>query len=520
MAESFDILFQNDDLVAVGKPAGLATHSPDGERPGLAEMLGKQLGCRLGVHQRLDAATSGVIVFSKSAAGAKKLARAFENRRLSKVYYAVVCGCPPEKTGTWQHSLVHENGITLERAGGKQSVSRYAVERSFGPFSLLRLELLTGMTHQLRVQCALAGCPILGDSLYGGGDCAPRLFLHAHSLKLPEDAGVPEIVSSLPGLFERGFAPLVEAILANSPLPEKMAQDEACRVLVPQHSGIPELIVEKIASVLHVRHLEPSAESVWNVESLNTFFELAKKQFDCSSVSYHVHQSPQSCGSCAAFAKQFAEVPDPLVASENGNLYTFEFSGNATGLYLDQRENRAWVTQNAWGRVLNLFAYTCAFSVCAARSARVCETTSVDAAPAALNRGRANFELNHIDTAAHRFVHQDVFKYLERCDRNGVRFDTIICDPPSFGRFGKIVFSLEKDLGRLLDACFRLVTKHGVVLFCINHRKISIASLRAQLHQVLDKYRLHPQVCEVFVNDSATGPLGVGTDLKTIRVVL
>ena len=519
MYKPVDIIFQNDDIVAVFKPSGISTHAPDPDHPGLVEMLAKQLGQKIGVHQRLDAETSGIIVFSKSPAGAKKLASAFENRRLSKIYYAVVCGRPAQDSGQWKHFLKHAGGETVESPDGKQAICNFKCERTIGPFSLLKLELLTGITHQLRVQCALAGCPILGDSRYGGGDHAPRLYLHAHSLQCYDIRELPRLTANLPAEFSANLDTLLASILSHADV-HQIPPNEAIRLIVPQHSGIPEIILEKVASVLLVRHLEPAGKSLWDETSLRILFDQAKAFYGCTDVSYHVHKSPASSHACDRFEQAFSHIPEPVNATEHGNLYAFDFSGNATGLYLDQRENRKWVMQHAHGRVLNLFAYTCAFSICAAKSPEVTETTSIDAAPAALNKGRHNFDLNGINPGCHQFIHQDVLKYLDRCAKNHIRFDTIICDPPSFGRFNKIVFSLEKDLGKLLESCIQAAAPNAVILFSINHRRISLSSLNAMLRQLCRQYRLNPVLCEAFVNDSATGPLGVGTDLKTIRMIL
>ena len=519
MCEPFDIIFENDDIVAVCKPTGIPTHAPEENHPGLVEMLSQQLGQKLGVHQRLDAETSGIIVFSKSPAGAKKLASAFESRRLSKIYYAIVCGRPAQKSGRWKHVLKHANGETFEASDGKPAICNYKCERMIGPFSLLRLELLTGITHQLRVQCALAGCPILGDSKYGGGDLASRLYLHARSLQCDDIPELPKLVATLPAEFCANLDTLLSSILSQVDIHD-IPPTEAVRLIVPQHSGIPEIIIEKVASVMLIRHLEPEDNSLWDVQSLQNLFERAKASLACTEVSYHVHKSPSSSCACDKFEQAFTHVPEPVNATEQGNVYAFDFSGNATGLYLDQRENRAWITQHAKGRVLNLFAYTCAFSICASKSDKVTDTTSIDAATAALSKGKHNFELNGINMKPHHFIHQDVLKYLDRCIKNHVQFDTIICDPPSFGRFNRIVFSLEKELSRLLESCIQIAAPNAVILFSINHRKITLGALQSLLKSLSRKYRLRPALCEAFVNDSATGPLGVGTDLKTIRIIL
>ncbi|MBO4351223.1 MAG: class I SAM-dependent methyltransferase [Proteobacteria bacterium] len=513
------ILYEDDHILVANKPNGIATHSPESGQTAFVEQLSQQKGFKLGVHQRLDAETSGVIAFSKTPQGAQRLSKAFELRTVKKCYRALVVGIPPEMSAEMSHRLTYKNGLTQVDEQGKLCKSRYRVIKSFGPFALIELDLLTGMTHQLRVLCALSGFPILGDKLYGGGDQPPRLYLHAYKLRLTSEPNLPTFEAPAPDLLARpSLQGILNAILNNIGSQfEGIPDSEAIRLSSPQHSGIPELIFEKIAQTLLIRHLEPAEKSLWDVPSLHTLVHAAQKTFGCDSFVYRVHENPGKVHPCRKFQKEFACDVEPLTATEHGIVYRFDLSGNAVGLYLDQRENRAWVMQHAHGSVLNLFAYTCAFSLCAAKCKEVASTTSIDAASAALRRGRENFELNQIPLEGHRFITEDVFKYLNRCDQNSTHFETIICDPPSFGRFGKIVFSLEKDLESLLLACLMVLAPGGTLLFSVNHRKIRLAHLRKAFDGACARLHIKPRQIEIFVNDDALGPLGVGTDLKTLR---
>ena len=516
------VIFEDDHFIAAVKPEGIPTHATEKGQTAFAESLGSELGIKLGIHQRLDKDTSGILVFSKTPQGAKRLSAAFELRNVKKIYRAIVCGIPEQTSGEWCHRLIHRDGLTSENPDGKLCKSRYRVIKTFGPFALLDLELLTGMTHQLRVQCALAGIPILGDRLYGGGELASRLWLHAHKLRLLSEPNLPTFEAPLPDLLNR---PTLEAItrpiLNNAFLPcRTLPNAEAIRLAVPQHSGIPELILEKVADTLLVRHLEPNARSAWTEASLRKLMELAMAAFQCRQVCYRVHEAPSQTHACRPFAKAFQDVPEPLIAIEHGISYRFDLGGNATGLYLDQRENRAWVMAHAHGSVLNLFAYTCAFSICSAKNPDVTATTSIDAAPASLRRGQDNFTLNGLSTDGHRFIHEDVLKFLAKCAQNGTRFDTVICDPPSFGRCGKNVFSLDSELENLMDACIRVASDHASFLFSVNHRKIRLSRLKSAFKQALANHKKTASDVEAFINDDALGPLGVGTDLKTIRATI
>ena len=125
--------------------------------------------------------------------------------------------------------------------------------------------------------------------------------------------------------------------------------------------------------------------------------------------------------------------PRELIISEHGlRMQVDLFLGQKTGLFLDHRENRRFLGNLcANKRVLNLFSYTGAFSLYAARAGAT-SVTSVDMSQPAARAARANFELNGIDADQHEFLSEDVFEFLERTRQKGVTYDIVICDPPSF----------------------------------------------------------------------------------------
>jgi 23S rRNA (cytosine1962-C5)-methyltransferase len=160
--------------------------------------------------------------------------------------------------------------------------------------------------------------------------------------------------------------------------------------------------------------------------------------------------------------------PGEIVVRENGLAYLVEpAAGYSSGLFLDQRVNRSWVAGLGAKRMLNLFAYTCSFTVCAAAAGG--ETCSVDSAQSALRRGRANLAANGIDPAdGHRFLVDDATKVVPRLVRRGERFDLIVLDPPTFGRAAGSVFRLEKGLPNLVSQCFELLEPRGSLLVSCN----------------------------------------------------
>ena len=120
------VIYEDDNFLVVDKPSGIPTHAPNDSIQGVAEILGEARGLRLGVHQRLDAATSGVLAFSKSAQGATRLGKAFELRNVKKTYRALVCGIPKTASGQWTHTLVHEGGVTKASPQGKMAKLRFS----------------------------------------------------------------------------------------------------------------------------------------------------------------------------------------------------------------------------------------------------------------------------------------------------------------------------------------------------------------------------------------------------------
>lgn len=174
-------------------------------------------------------------------------------------------------------------------------------------------------------------------------------------------------------------------------------------------------------------------------------------------------------------------APQELVVHEHEmKLGVHLADGLSTGLFVDQRDNhgaaRDWARG---GRVLNLFCYTCAFSVSAALGGA--SSTNVDLSGKALDRGRRNFELNGLDASSQRFFKEDAMKYLERAVRRGDRYDLIILDPPTFSTVKKRTFSVKEEYGRAAEACFRLLEAGGVLLAVTNHTKTTQQALRNML---------------------------------------
>ncbi|MDB4987970.1 MAG: uncharacterized protein JWN04_3148 [Myxococcaceae bacterium] len=171
-----------------------------------------------------------------------------------------------------------------------------------------------------------------------------------------------------------------------------------------------------------------------------------------------------------------------LVVRENGVPYEVRLGdGFSTGLFLDQRDNRAQLAHEAPGKsVLNLFSYTCAFGVAAA-SAGARRTVNIDVSKVALERGRKNYLLSKLPAEEHLFLARDVFETLPKLAKREERFDLVVLDPPSYATTRRGRFSVERDYAELAAIALRLVSEGGSLLCCLNHHKLDERDLSRAL---------------------------------------
>ena len=170
---------------------------------------------------------------------------------------------------------------------------------------------------------------------------------------------------------------------------------------------------------------------------------------------------------------EFAVLEDGL------RFFVRPYDGYSTGLFLEHRANRQRLRDLAAGRrVLNAFAHTCGFTV-AAGVGGATMTVSVDVSRKTLEWGKRNLTANGLPLDDHKFICSDIFDYYRRARRQGLRFDLIVLDPPTFSRAKKPrrVFSLPEDLDRLLEGAVELLDPGGYLLLCTNHRATSVKRL-------------------------------------------
>ena len=235
MAEEIplDVLFEDDDLAVVNKPAGMMVHAGAGatdderNRGTLVNALLHRFGAlsgvggelRPGIVHRLDKETSGLIVVAKNELAHRKLSAEFSGRKVKKTYVALVHGWLKNDKGTISSPIsrdaIRRIRMTTRRIGGREAITKYVVERriesDFGKFTLLKVKIETGRTHQIRVHLASLGHPVVGDALYGAPReirgksgptiSLPRNFLHSSELQFehPRSGELLSFSSPIPG---------------------------------------------------------------------------------------------------------------------------------------------------------------------------------------------------------------------------------------------------------------------------------------------------------------------------------
>ncbi|MBZ5592690.1 MAG: RluA family pseudouridine synthase [Acidobacteriia bacterium] len=210
------VLYEDDDLVAIDKPAGMVVHSGAGVHSGtlvnallhrFASLSRSGGELRPGIVHRLDRYTSGVLLVAKTDAAHQCLAEQFASRRVEKTYLALVHGKVKLDRGRIEKPITRDprqrTRMTARLARGRSAWSEYRILRRFADFTFLEVRIGTGRTHQIRVHLASIGHPVVGDRLYGapariaGQPTLTRYFLHAHRIRFEQPTtGEPVTVES------------------------------------------------------------------------------------------------------------------------------------------------------------------------------------------------------------------------------------------------------------------------------------------------------------------------------------
>jgi 23S rRNA (cytosine1962-C5)-methyltransferase len=506
------VLHQDEDLLVIDKPFGMATHAPSPDRPndavGRLTTWFRERGedPYLGVHQRLDRDTSGVLLFTRRTAANGAIAKQFEGRSVKKGYVAAVRGkLPPE--GVLTHDLAEEPGGTMrvvpkgQRGGARtvRAITRFRILTREGGRVLVACFPETGRTHQLRVQLAAVGVPIVGDVLYGGQPNG-RLLLHAHSLDLVHPSGKKaHFEAPIPADFEAWLRGAEAEPLGDTVEITRRLRDAAERRYGLFHAGFTDCLrlangggdgLPGVAVDLYGEHLlvhvgaevpaaarERVLDAAAQLGARGVYLKVRPKDSSRLGEGRHEELAPPH-------AVRGEDAPPSFLVHELGVAFEVRLGeGMSTGLFLDQRENRRRVRELAAGaRVLNLFAYTGAFSVVAAQGGAKSSMT-VDVAPGALAWAERNLARVDADPKAHVLVRADALRWLKHEARAAGPFDLALLDPPSFATTKTSRFSAGDDYAELAASVLARLAPGGRLLACTNHRATGKQRFRRTLHE-------------------------------------
>lgn len=420
------ILFEDEHLLVINKPAGVNTHAPSpfaGE--GIYDWLRNRESRweRLAIMHRLDKETSGVMVFAKSPEANRSLEEQFRTSSIRKKYKLLV----NHPLATRQFTVVSALVRTGERyrsrplhAGGERAETRFQLMGENKGRTILIAEPITGKTHQIRVHIAEKGFPIVGDVLYGGVP-ANRLCLHAEELQLQHPIDSKSMTFRAEADFDADARQALRGAFINQD------DTDAYRIIHGSSDGWPGWYVDRLGPFLLAQSEQPPTPA--HLKMLDALAETLRIRGVYHKILRRQVQKSGTTNVSPTWLKG-ERAPERFQIRENGINYEMSFEeGYSTGLFLDQRDNRRRLlvnyvasgfpllhsTATMQAEVLNTFAYTCGFSVCAARAGA--RTTSIDLSKNYLDWGKRNFTLNQIDPAGHDFIFGDVFDWSRRFEK-------------------------------------------------------------------------------------------------------
>jgi len=511
------ILHEDADVIVLDKPAGIPTHAPDPSRTDdVVTRLTAHLRARgderayLGTHQRLDQGTSGVLLFTRRKEVNAAIAEQFEKRRVIKTYVACVEASKAfGRSGevVLRHRLAPDKDGLMRALppgarGGQEAVTHVRVLKQFEGRSLVELRPETGRTHQIRVQLAAVGSPIAGDTDYGGPP-ATRLLLHASELRIkhPSSGRVTPFRAPLPEAFEAWLegregpiaakgADAIERALREAAERRygiaTLAETTAFRIANGEGDGVPGVAVDVYGDYLVVSISSEEAEgareaildAAAKLGARGVYVKVRPKHASVIVDSRRGDYAPRAAVRGESAPESFC------IIHELGLPFEVRLGdGLSTGIFLDQRENRRRVRDQAKGkRVCNLFAYTGAFSVAAAAGGAL-ETATVDVSKSSLEWARRNLNAVGADAKSHAVIEADALVWLKSAARGDARYDLVILDPPSFATTKQTRFSAANDYRSLAALAMGVIAQGGRLLACTNHRGIVRAKLRRYLHE-------------------------------------
>ena len=460
---------EGNGVIFVDKPAGLSGNSAAEGTPDLRSSLSssssyiahleKATGKKLFAIDHLDKLTTGATCFATSSELVRKLAAAFQDG-----WAALEGGHVRSKYWflTDQTSDSHEFKVAV-----RNSHTDFKRVKRSPFFELWEAESVNCTPEQLRQQAQELKLNILGDTMHGG-TAFPHHCLHLLEIHLPNEK---PWTTPAPRFFERlGLLKDEELCLIISAIDRRQrlfnflqSPAESLRLM---HTESADYRLDLYGGQLWLYWYRATPPKAHDLERWEFVAGILKRPLVIRKMQNR-GENPNDLTEW-----RIREPQSQWLACENRIQYQLkDKAGLSPGLFLDQKENRKWLTQHCKDKaVLNLFSYTCAFSLTAA-SAQAKEVVSVDLSSHFLQWGKENFKLNQLDPLNYEFFVQDVEVFVLGALKRTRKFDFIICDPPSFSRRESGVFRIEKNLHEILQNCWQLLNAGGFLLVSSNFEK-------------------------------------------------
>ncbi len=459
-----------DDFVVFFKPNGLRMHQVDDGQFGFVEALSAKLQTPLFIVHRLDKETSGLVLFAKTKAAASMITELFEDHLVQKTYFFLTDEVISEKKLTVKSYIekLQNHFVNSKSQAVPNSETDFEYQKPVGQFHLWKATPKTGKPHQIRLHAKLAGISVCGDTEHGGCKWY-RLALHASALHFSLKGTEHNFSVTLPPSFTLPDAFSLKNLFQDSLFNKsKLLQFDknSCFRLI--HTEGDTIRADVFGKHLWVYDYEPAGLSTLAVQKIQEF----ANDNQLSSSIRHMVDRGTGVGGLEKSTLHSLDMPTSWNASESSITYVLKTdAGFSPGLFLDQKENRTFVQNNAAGKkILNLFSYTGGFSVAAALG-NASQVTTVDVSKKFLEWSKDNFKQNHIPSENHEFFAQDCLLFLKGAKKRERVWDLIICDPPSFGRSQDGVWNIEKNLPDLAELLWACLADNGQILFTCNYEK-------------------------------------------------
>ncbi len=501
------ILYEDDQLLAVGKPAGIDVGRLDhvGTAFGLIDAIEDLCSRPRGTFEitnRLARFESGPLVLAKTPEMAYYIREGMKRHSVQQKYLMHLVG----KMKKHRLQIRTEESISDQ---GKRLTARSKDVTVGGSSEIVRIDdgehgtlaeckTTAENLHILRAQLRAAGLKVVGDPKAGAtgkrvDKSDTKFHLVSFSFHHPVKEQRVTIHMPAPDWFKavpHGKRTLEERLhLATVTRLEAMVDPatNAYRLLTGEAEGLAGAVVERFGPVIFLQQREGERRSIPIRKIANWY----KQTFDVDAVYLKPflkdrQKKQRDIEAILNSSEPFAGKPveEEFSITESGIRYLIRpYDGYSVGLFLDQRGNRQRVKEmSGGGDMLNLFSYTCGFSVAAAMGGAN-STTSVDISKKSLEWGKRNFFANGLELDNHLFFRAAAWDFLKRADRQDRSYDLIVLDAPSFahGLKKSETFEFKRDLAELLRLCVRVLKKGGKLMLSTNNRQLTGKWLRQTL---------------------------------------